>query len=132
MAQLIVRDLSEDLVKMLKQRAAKRNHSTEQEHREILQSVLRGPRGDAWRMFLRRFPTSARTAISYENKPTNEVDMYLIDTDVISEIRKGDNKPGRPGFFRRRESPINRSLSVGSPRDRRATAGRGAHPTSRR
>ncbi len=43
-AQLIVRDLSDDLVKALKQRAAKRNHSTEQEHREILQSVLRGPR----------------------------------------------------------------------------------------
>jgi plasmid stability protein len=43
-AQLIVRDLSDDLVKALKQRAAKRNHSTEQEHREILQSVLRGPK----------------------------------------------------------------------------------------
>jgi plasmid stability protein len=28
--------------KALKQRAAKRNHSAEQEHREILQSVLRG------------------------------------------------------------------------------------------
>jgi antitoxin FitA len=43
-AQLIVRDLSEDLVKALKQRAAKRNRSTEQEHREILQAVLRGPK----------------------------------------------------------------------------------------
>jgi antitoxin FitA len=43
-AQLIVRDLSEDLVKALKQRAAKRNRSTEQEHREILQSVLRSPK----------------------------------------------------------------------------------------
>ena len=43
-AQLIVRDLPEDLVKALKQRAAKRNRSAEQEHREILQSVLRGPK----------------------------------------------------------------------------------------
>jgi plasmid stability protein len=43
LAQLIVRDLSDDLVKALKQRAAKHNHSTEQEHREILQSALRGP-----------------------------------------------------------------------------------------
>ena len=43
-AQLIVRDLSEDLVKALKRRAAERNRSTEQEHREILQSVLRGPK----------------------------------------------------------------------------------------
>jgi plasmid stability protein len=43
-AQLIVRNLSEDVVKALKQRASKRNHSTEQEHREILESVLRGPK----------------------------------------------------------------------------------------
>jgi plasmid stability protein len=43
-AQLIVRDLSEDLVQALKQRAAKRNRSAEQEHREILQAVLRGPK----------------------------------------------------------------------------------------
>ena len=44
MAQLIVRNLPEDVVKALKQRAAKSNRSTEQEHREILQSVLRGPK----------------------------------------------------------------------------------------
>jgi plasmid stability protein len=44
MAQLMVRNLSDDVVKALKQRAAKHNRSAEQEHREILQSVLRGPR----------------------------------------------------------------------------------------
>ena len=44
MAQLMVRNLTEDLVKALKQRAAKHNRSAEQEHREILQAVLRGPR----------------------------------------------------------------------------------------
>ena len=44
MAQLIVRDLSDDLVRALKQRAAKSNRSSEQEHREILRSVLRGPK----------------------------------------------------------------------------------------
>jgi plasmid stability protein len=44
MAQLMVRNLAEDLVKALKQRAAKHNRSAEQEHREILQSALRGPR----------------------------------------------------------------------------------------
>jgi plasmid stability protein len=43
-AQLMVRNLNEDLVKALKQRAAKHNRSAEQEHREILQSALRGPR----------------------------------------------------------------------------------------
>jgi antitoxin FitA len=44
MAQLIVRDLPADLVIALKRRAAKRNRSAEQEHREILKSALRGPR----------------------------------------------------------------------------------------
>lgn len=43
-AQLMVRNLSDDLVKALKQRAAKNNRSAEQEHREILQAALRGPR----------------------------------------------------------------------------------------
>ena len=44
MAQLMARNLADDLVKALKQRAAKHNRSAEQEHREILQSALRGPR----------------------------------------------------------------------------------------
>jgi len=44
MAQLIVRDLPADLVLALKQRAAKRNRSAEQEHREILTAALRGPK----------------------------------------------------------------------------------------
>jgi plasmid stability protein len=44
MAQLVVRNLSDDLVKSLKQRAAKNNRSAEQEHREILKAALRGPR----------------------------------------------------------------------------------------
>ena len=44
MAQLVVRNLSEDLVRALKQRAARHNRSAEQEHREILQAALRGSR----------------------------------------------------------------------------------------
>jgi len=42
-AQLMVRNLTDDLVKALKQRAAKHNRSAEQEHREILQAALHGP-----------------------------------------------------------------------------------------
>jgi plasmid stability protein len=42
MAQLMVRNLAADLVKALKQRAAKHNRSAEQEHREILQAALQG------------------------------------------------------------------------------------------
>ena len=44
MAQLMVRNLTEDLVKALKRRAAKHNRSAEQEHREILEAALKGPR----------------------------------------------------------------------------------------
>jgi plasmid stability protein len=44
MAQLMVRNLAEHLVKALKQRAAKHNRIAEQEHREILQAALQSPR----------------------------------------------------------------------------------------
>jgi plasmid stability protein len=57
MAQLMVRNLSEDLVKALKQRAAKNNRSAEQEHREILQAALGGPRRRRLADVLRAMPT---------------------------------------------------------------------------
>ena len=41
MAQLMVRKVTDELVKASKQRAAKHNRSAEHEHREILQSALR-------------------------------------------------------------------------------------------
>ena len=46
MAQLIVRNLDEELVRALKRRAARRGRSAEAEHREILREALgrRGPR----------------------------------------------------------------------------------------
>jgi len=43
-AQLIVRKLPDELVEALKQQAARRNRSAEQEHREILVAALRRPR----------------------------------------------------------------------------------------
>lgn len=45
MAQLIVRNLEEDLVRRLKLRAARRGHSAEAEHREILRETLKPRRG---------------------------------------------------------------------------------------
>lgn len=41
MAQLIVRNLDEDLVRLLKQRAAAKGVSVESEHRRILEEALR-------------------------------------------------------------------------------------------
>jgi plasmid stability protein len=44
MAQLIVRNLEEEIVKALKLRAARHGRSAEEEHREILRHALRpGP-----------------------------------------------------------------------------------------
>ncbi len=40
-AQLIVRNLEEDLVQRLKRRAAAHGRSTEEEHRQLLRQVLR-------------------------------------------------------------------------------------------
>jgi plasmid stability protein len=65
MAQLMVRNLADDLVKALKLRAAKHNRSAEQEHREILQAALRGPR--------RRTIAEALTAIPNVGKDADFV-----------------------------------------------------------
>lgn len=46
MAQLIVRNLDEDLVQRLKQRAADHGRSAEEEHRQLLRQALR-PEGFA-------------------------------------------------------------------------------------
>ncbi len=40
----MVRNLDEAIVRALEKRAAQRNHSAEQEHREILERALLGPR----------------------------------------------------------------------------------------
>jgi plasmid stability protein len=44
MAQLIVRNLEENIVQELKERAAQNGHSAEAEHREILRKALLAPR----------------------------------------------------------------------------------------
>jgi plasmid stability protein len=44
MAQLIVRNLPDDLVAALKRRAARKQRSAEEEHREILRIALCGSR----------------------------------------------------------------------------------------
>ena len=43
-AQLMVRNVDDAVVRELKKRAARRNHSAEQEHREILEQALLRPR----------------------------------------------------------------------------------------
>ena len=62
MAQLMVRNLKDEIVTALKQRAAKHNRSAEQEHREILQMLLRGPRRRPLAEVLASMPNVGRDA----------------------------------------------------------------------
>jgi antitoxin FitA len=56
MAQLIVRNLSDDLVLALKRRAARSNRSAEEEHREILRAALQGTRRKSFAQLLAAMP----------------------------------------------------------------------------
>jgi antitoxin FitA len=60
MAQLIVRDIPQEVVTRLKQRAAKRGHSAEAEHREILRQVLLPPRAASLKAMLGAIPEVGR------------------------------------------------------------------------
>ena len=56
MPQLIVRNIPEEVVKCLKQRAASRGHSAEAEHREILQQALLSPPSPPFKALLASIP----------------------------------------------------------------------------
>lgn len=62
MAQLVVRNLDDALVLKLKQRAASLNHSTEEEHRRILQSALSGPKRRSFADVLATMPNVGNDA----------------------------------------------------------------------
>jgi predicted nucleic acid-binding protein len=51
-------------------------------------------------MYSQQYPMWGRTATSAASNAIGEVDVYLVDTDVISEIRKGEKaNSGVRGFF---------------------------------
>lgn len=56
MSKLLVRDLEPDIVKALKQRAAKHGRSAEAEHREILRQALMGPKKRSFAEVLASIP----------------------------------------------------------------------------
>ena len=62
MAQLIVRNLDEELVQTLKRRAAAPHHSTEEEHRKILRAALRGPKRRSLAEVLATMPNAGEDA----------------------------------------------------------------------
>ena len=63
MAQLIVRNLEDSVVKALRQRAADKGRSTEAEHREILREALaRSRRGTSVKALLSEMPDAGDDA----------------------------------------------------------------------
>jgi len=56
MTRLLVRDLDPEVVKALKQRAAKHGRSTEAEHREILKQALLGTKKKSFAQVLSSMP----------------------------------------------------------------------------
>lgn len=60
MAQLIVRDIPQEVVVRLKQRAAKHGHSAEAEHREILRQALLAPAAASLKAMLNDIPDVGR------------------------------------------------------------------------
>jgi plasmid stability protein len=62
MAQLMVRNLDDELVKALKRRAARHNRSAEQEHREILRQALLRPKRRSLAEVLASMPNAGEDA----------------------------------------------------------------------
>lgn len=62
MAQLIVRNLDPELVQRLKERAAKHGRSAEEEHRRILEQVLRPRRRKSLKELLLSMPNEGEDA----------------------------------------------------------------------
>lgn len=56
MAQLIVRNIDERVVRALKRRAAARGVSAEAEHRELLEATLLGPKRSSFKAYLESMP----------------------------------------------------------------------------
>ena len=93
MAQLIVRNLEESLVQALRERAARKGRSTEAEHREILRDALAARRRSSIKAALLGMPDVGRDddfAKASSSRSAGSPVSLLIDTNVVSELRKGD------------------------------------------
>ena len=68
MAQLIVRDIEDEIVRELRVRAARNGRSAEEEHRQILRRALKGERA-----------TSLRDAIAAMPDVGDDIDFERVD-----------------------------------------------------
>jgi antitoxin FitA len=78
MAQLLVRDLEDDVVQALRERAAKNGRSVEAEHRALLRAVLRKRSPASFKELLLSIPKAegdADDAFSFDRGRVRDVDL---------------------------------------------------------
>ena len=102
MANLIVRNLDPAIVTALKRRATQHGRSAEAEHRILLETaLLHPPRRSLAEALAEPYPMWAGMRISSVLTTAAATPVYLVDTNVISELRKGGQaNAGVRRFFR--------------------------------
>jgi len=75
MANLVVRNLGDEIVQALKERAARHQRSAEAEHRAILEHVLLRPRRKSFAQVLASMPDVGR-----------DEDFERVDDEVASRV----------------------------------------------
>jgi plasmid stability protein len=93
MSNLLVRGVDTQIIQALKEQAVRHHRSAEAEHRAILEQALRKTRRKSFAQVLTTLPNVGldEDFVRIEDTATR---MYLLDTNVISEIRKGELRRG--------------------------------------
>ncbi len=78
MADLLVRGVSEEMVRTLKERAEAHGHSTEEEHREILAAALLKPQKRSFADVLASMPNVGRDA-DFERVQSSKYAPSILD-----------------------------------------------------
>ncbi len=75
MAQLIVRNLEDEVVQALKRRAAEQQRSAEEEHRTILRAALLGNAKPDFKDFLRSMPATDDLELTRDDSPMRAIEF---------------------------------------------------------
>jgi antitoxin FitA len=105
MAQLVVRNLDDDVKAKLQQRARRHGWSTEEEVREILRNVVRDgpqktePLGGPARLVRRYRARRGHPGMAWSTGKAGHILMILIDTNVLSAMTRVAVEPAVERWF---------------------------------
>jgi antitoxin FitA len=114
-AQLMVRNVDDAVVRELKKRAARRNHSAEQEHREILKQLLLRPSCRSLAEVLAAMPDAGKDA-DFE-RPQIDPRTYRL-TPHMSLVDTGFSLTARTASIGPERSPSAAGIPGGRGRSR--------------